>query len=56
MLSKNINKLRKKILHYIQNYILFPGFSGDPKQYECNSQTNSAQWVKIKLMITAFKK
>ncbi len=27
----------------LQNIILLPGVSGDPKQYECTSQMSSAQ-------------
>ncbi len=46
-----INLLKKYII-LLKNYILLPGVSGDPKQYECNSQMNSAQGLNMHWLLT----
>ncbi len=39
-------KNKTKTIILLQNYILLPRVKKDPKQYECNSQTNSVQGLK----------
>ncbi len=46
------NTFVKKYIILLKNYILLPGVSGDPKQYECNSQKNSAQGLNMHWLLT----